>query len=347
MSLSLQATGRSREEDEELQRSTKKVKEYYHAISNAASSSQNSEGKRSSYKERLTGEILGAYEEAFSFENNIETEVDSDDECSDLATGIVAVNLSGSNMRAHWVNALIIKVVGKTVGYHFLSSRVMSLWKPSGRMDCVDMEKGFFLIRFSLKEDYERVLNDGPLFVGGHYLSIRNWEPNFKPSTTSVTFVAVWIHLPELPIEYYERSKQTEESNSSLIGSDSNHWLIDPMAFSADSTMKAEPEHLPDVGISSLGDMGQGESTNGVGNEKMKVSSVKAPLRDISNQPPTPNRDMFDLVATAALNVLAVELKHIDPKLRPPKKGSEVKPSSCLVQEEDSMVRDESPKALA
>ena len=137
----------------------------------------------------------------------MEIEVESDDECLDLAAGIVAVNLFGSrkaNMRAQWVNALIIKVVGKIVGYHFLSSRVMSLWKPSGRMDCVDMEKGLFLIHFSLKEDYERVLKDGPWFVGGHYLSIRNWEPNFKPSMANVTFVAVWIRLSELPIEYYK-----------------------------------------------------------------------------------------------------------------------------------------------
>ena len=83
-------------------------------------------------------------------------------------------------MRAQWVNALIIKVVGKTMGYHFISLRVMSLWKPSGRMDCVEMEKCLFLLHFSLKEDYERVLKDGPWFVGGHYLSIRNWEPNLN-----------------------------------------------------------------------------------------------------------------------------------------------------------------------
>lgn len=80
----------------------------------------------------------------------------------------------------------------------------MSLWKPSGRMDCVNLEKGFFLIRFSLKEDYERVLKDGPWFVGGHYLSIRNWEPNFKPSMASITSIVVWIRLSELPIEYYK-----------------------------------------------------------------------------------------------------------------------------------------------
>ena len=37
-------------------------------------------------------------------------------------------------------------------------------------------------------------------------MSIRSWEPNFKPSTACVSFVAVWVRLPELPIEYYEPS---------------------------------------------------------------------------------------------------------------------------------------------
>ena len=143
------------------------------------------------------------------------------------------------------------------------------------------------------------------------------------------------------------RQKQTAESNSSVLGSDSDHRLINPMVFFVGSTMKAEPEPLPNVGISSLGDMGQGESTNGVGSQEMKVSSMKVPLRAISNQPPPLNKDMSDLVATTTLNVSAAELKHNDPMLKPSKKGSEVIPSSCSVREEDNMVRDESPKAPA
>lgn len=139
----------------------------------------------------------------------METEVDSDDESSDIAAGIAAVNLSGArkaNIRASWSNALIIKVIGKSIGYQFLTSRINNLWKPSGRLDCVDLGKDFFLVRFSLKVDYERVLREGPWFVGGHYLSIRKWEPNFKPSTATVSSVAVWVRLPQLPIEYYEPS---------------------------------------------------------------------------------------------------------------------------------------------
>ena len=73
-------------------------------------------------------------------------------------------------------------------------------------MACIAFGHDFFLIRFSLKEDHLRVLRNGPWFVGGHYLSIRRWEVNFKPSLANLSAVAVWIHLSELPIEYYEES---------------------------------------------------------------------------------------------------------------------------------------------
>lgn len=103
-------------------------------------------------------------------------------------------------------------------------------------------------------------------------------------------------------------------------------------------------EPLPDMGTFTLGNVGQGETMAGVGNEEMKVYSVKRPLRDISNQLPPPNRDMLKLVVMAAFNISTAELKHIDPKLKLPKKGSEVISSPCSVQEEDNMVQDEIPK---
>ena len=96
-----------------------------------------------------------------------------------------------------------MKVYGRAVGLSFLQNRLLSMWKPAGRLDCVDLEQGFFLTRFYLKEDYEATLRRGPWFIGEHFLSIRPWEPNFRPETANVTSVAVWIRLNALPIEYY------------------------------------------------------------------------------------------------------------------------------------------------
>lgn len=126
-----------------------------------------------------------------------------------MPAGEKAVKFLGTmkaNIRAPWANTLIVKVFGKTVGFHFLHARILGLWNLIGRMDCVTLGNDFFLIRFQNGEDHVRVLRDGPWFVGGHYLSIRGWDPNFKSSTTNLLLVAVWIWLPELPIKYYEPS---------------------------------------------------------------------------------------------------------------------------------------------
>ena len=59
-------------------------------------------------------------------------------------------------------------------------------------------------IKLYLKDDYVKILSGGPWFVSGHFLSIRGWVPNFKPSTANVSSIAVWVRLPELHVEYYE-----------------------------------------------------------------------------------------------------------------------------------------------
>lgn len=75
---------RSREEDDELQQSTKKVKEV-HQLVTAGSAER-------SYKEKLLGEILGAYEQAFEFVNEM---VESDEDIAKISSRVAAVKLSG------------------------------------------------------------------------------------------------------------------------------------------------------------------------------------------------------------------------------------------------------------
>lgn len=53
-----------------------------------------SDGRARSYKDKLTREILGVYEQAFGFEGTMDNGVESDDETEDLNVGIAAINLS-------------------------------------------------------------------------------------------------------------------------------------------------------------------------------------------------------------------------------------------------------------
>lgn len=93
-----------------------------------------------------------------------------------LREGLITVKLSDNlkqKDRAPWSRALLVKVFGRTVGFNFLQQKISDLWKLKGRLDCLDLSKDFFLVRFSEKEDYDLVLDNDPCFIGEHYLSIR------------------------------------------------------------------------------------------------------------------------------------------------------------------------------
>ena len=161
----------------------------------------------------------------------MDKDVYSDDEEAEvhglLWKGMVVVKLTKETkicIRKPWSKTVIVKLVGRTVGYSYMQSKLVQLWKPSGHMDCVDLTHGFFLVRFYTKEDLDSVLDKGSWFIGDFFLSLRPWEPFFKPSTASVSSIAVWVRLHKLPIELYETDalKQIGESLGRVVGIDAH-----------------------------------------------------------------------------------------------------------------------------
>jgi hypothetical protein len=133
-------------------------------------------------------------------------EVLSDDEelMDDKYPSILLSRVEKLRIRAPWRSALIIKAIGKSVGFKFMDYKVRTLWKLQGEMQMIDLGMDFFLLRFKLQEDYWHVVNGGPWFVKQQFLSVRCWTPGFRPSEAKISTTAVWIRLPELPIELYD-----------------------------------------------------------------------------------------------------------------------------------------------
>ena len=101
----------------------------------------------------------------FSFNRTVEIEDESDSEMEDLTDGMAEVKLSKetkARIRVPWSKALIEKVYGRTLGYNYLIFKINTLWNPMAKMDCVDLGKYFFLIKFSDEGDYDEILSGGP-----------------------------------------------------------------------------------------------------------------------------------------------------------------------------------------
>lgn len=130
-------------------------------------------------------------------------------EIEPLTEGMAEVKLSKetkARIKAPWSKVLIVKVYGRSVGFHCPTFKINALWKMMAKMDYVTLGRGFFLIRFSSSDDYDKVLRGGQWFIGEYFLAIKSWEPYFKAFEAKLTLVAVWVRFPELPVEFYDAS---------------------------------------------------------------------------------------------------------------------------------------------
>jgi len=162
-----------------------------------------------SYKDSLVGDIPRANEQAFKFSKDWEEGYESEAEMEPLTEGMAEVKLSKetkARIRTPWSKALIVKVYGRSIGFHYLTFKLNALWKSTAKMDCVTLGRSFFLIRFSSSDDFDKVLQGGPWFIGEYFLAIKPWEPYFKAFEAKLISVAVWVRFHELPIEFYDAS---------------------------------------------------------------------------------------------------------------------------------------------
>ncbi|XP_040967093.1 uncharacterized protein [Gossypium hirsutum] len=111
---------------------------------------------------------------------------------------------------------VIIKLLGRNVVLNTLYNRVSNLWKPCSSFHLMDIENGYYLVRFLKRADYDRVLSQGPWIIFGQYLTVQPWTKDFNPMQLYPSVVLAWIWLLGLPRFLYHR--QIVEAIGGLIG---------------------------------------------------------------------------------------------------------------------------------
>ncbi|MCI13168.1 hypothetical protein A2U01_0034284, partial [Trifolium medium] len=105
-----------------------------------------------------------------------------------------------------WQHAIIVKLLGKTIGFFAMRDRLKAIWKLTGDMEMLDVGHGFFMIKFDLEADREKVINGGPYMIFDRYVAIRPWTTDFISSQVKINKTLVWIRFPSLGMEYYDES---------------------------------------------------------------------------------------------------------------------------------------------
>ncbi|XP_061374672.1 uncharacterized protein LOC133316890 [Gastrolobium bilobum] len=215
--------GKSSEELDILQRSNKRNKGEGDQFSNDVSMIPRHEGwmedendQRSTWREilmRHNGED-DEWEGEASAEEDLDGEEPAEEEDvnhggikmweeDDGRTYFSCTKRARKRMRKPWEKALIVKLLGKKIGVEFMKKKINVLWARKGKINVTDIGNDFFVVQFSEKDDLNFALNGGPWIVLGHYLSLRKWEPTFRPNSAGIAKIAAWIRLPDIPIEFY------------------------------------------------------------------------------------------------------------------------------------------------
>lgn len=75
-----------------------------------------------------------------------------------------------------------------------------------GKVKITDIPRGYYAIKFDSAEDNRHALLKGPWMVADHYILVQRWRPNFLRNANKERKVAVWVRVPELPLELYNGS---------------------------------------------------------------------------------------------------------------------------------------------
>ena len=73
------------------------------------------------------------------------------------------------------VNSLIVRLLGKTIGFKALLNHIKVLWVPVGEFCLINLDNGY-RVRFALEDDYTSVLTGGSWMIYGSYLLVQLWS---------------------------------------------------------------------------------------------------------------------------------------------------------------------------
>ncbi|XP_038715029.1 uncharacterized protein LOC120008721 [Tripterygium wilfordii] len=104
-----------------------------------------------------------------------------------------------------WKNTVVVKLLGRSIGYKTLCTRLESLWSMMSEYTVIDLENDYFLIKFKNEDDTIQALTKGPWTILGHYLTVQSWTPDFDCMEEKIRSVTAWIRLPGMPLHYYHK----------------------------------------------------------------------------------------------------------------------------------------------
>ncbi|KAE8720432.1 Homocysteine S-methyltransferase 2 [Hibiscus syriacus] len=110
---------------------------------------------------------------------------------------------------SEWRLSLVGQFLGVAPSFTSLHRTVESLWSKAllgSQLQVSSAGNNIFVFSFSSESARDWVLQNGPWHVHNKPLILRNWEPNLKRLSFSLSKIPVWVHLFNVPLELFSRT---------------------------------------------------------------------------------------------------------------------------------------------
>ncbi|XP_020672131.1 uncharacterized protein LOC110092094 [Dendrobium catenatum] len=87
--------------------------------------------------------------------------------------------------------------------YEALLGAIKKTWSLSGSVQLLSLNDGFFLFRFSCREDFDIVWSRGVWFLLRKPFIFQKWHPKFIPKREEFSSVPIWVKIHDLPLAYW------------------------------------------------------------------------------------------------------------------------------------------------
>lgn len=104
---------------------------------------------------------------------------------------------------AKWKNAIILYVIGEEPTIAYLKNYLQTQCGILGEFEIYYHNEGYFLVRFELSSDKDRMVYEGPYMLSSRPIIVKSWVADFSLEKEVLREVPLWVRLPKLPLNFW------------------------------------------------------------------------------------------------------------------------------------------------
>lgn len=93
--------------------------------------------------------------------------------------------------------------MGRKISHQYLKSRLNELWKSTDNLIRIDEDWNFYIAKFFLKKNMEKVIYKGPWFILGNFLLNETLETKLCTTRINVDPLSHLVKTTKLPTKLY------------------------------------------------------------------------------------------------------------------------------------------------